>query len=86
MDFDDQKHLCQLHQVFISGDMIEGLHADLSFSVEIWNEKVRALCQEDFIRAPCPPVCESEASERYTSGHGSVGEGRISMPNVWLLH
>jgi hypothetical protein len=31
-DCDDQKHLCQLHQVFISCDMMEDLHADLSES------------------------------------------------------
>jgi hypothetical protein len=34
MDFDDQKSLRQLHQVFISCDMIEGMHADLSVRVQ----------------------------------------------------
>ena len=29
-DSDDHKNLCQLHQFFISCDMIEGLHVDLS--------------------------------------------------------
>jgi len=37
MDFDDQKHLCQLHQVFISGDMIEGLHADFPLILQTSN-------------------------------------------------
>jgi hypothetical protein len=26
LSFDDQKSLCQLHQFFISRDMLEGLH------------------------------------------------------------
>ena len=32
MDFDDEKSLCQLQQVFISFDMMEGLNVDLSVS------------------------------------------------------
>ena len=45
MDSDDQKSLRQLHQVFISCDMIEGLHADLSVSVQALKEKLGPSCQ-----------------------------------------
>jgi hypothetical protein len=41
MDFDDQLILCQLHQFFISCDMIEGLHADLSVSVQTLKERIQ---------------------------------------------
>jgi hypothetical protein len=39
MDFDDQQSLCQLNQVFMSFDMIEDLHSDLSVSVQTLKEK-----------------------------------------------
>ena len=87
MDFDHQKSLCQLHQFFISCDMVEGLHADVSVSIQTLNDKLGPSCQAAFTGVPaCPPLCESAASKRYTAGHGSVGGGRISMPQVWLIH
>jgi hypothetical protein len=39
IDFYDEKQLCQLHQFFISCDMIGGVHADLSVSVKTLKEK-----------------------------------------------
>ena len=86
MDFDHQKSLCQLHQFVISCDMVEGLHADVSVSIQTLKDNLGPSCQAAFTGVPaCPPFCESAASERYTAGHGSVGGGRISMPKVWLL-
>jgi hypothetical protein len=38
IDFDDKRSLCQLHQGFMSCDMIEGLHADFSVSVQALKE------------------------------------------------
>jgi hypothetical protein len=52
MDFDDQKSLCQLHQVFISCDMIEGLHANFPVSVQTLKEKLGPSCPAAFIGLP----------------------------------
>ena len=49
MDFDDQKSLFQLHQVFISCDMIGGLHPELALSVQTLKRKLGSSCQAAFI-------------------------------------
>ena len=46
--------------------------------------ETRAIVSTGLYWDACPPFCESAAGERYTAGHGSVGGGRISMPDVWL--
>jgi hypothetical protein len=60
MDFDDQQSLRQLHQVFMSCDMIEGLHADLSVSVQTLKEKLGPSCQAAFIGAPVHPSARQQ--------------------------
>ena len=52
MDFDDQLVLRQLHQVFMSCDMTEGLHSDLSVSVQTLKEKLGPSCLAAFIWMP----------------------------------
>jgi len=52
IDFDDEKNLRQLHQVFISCDVMEDLHVDLSVSVQTLKEKVGPSCQAAFIGVP----------------------------------
>ncbi len=52
MVFDDLRNLCQLHQVFMSCDMIAGVHADLSASVQTLKEKLGPSCQAAFIWMP----------------------------------
>ncbi len=51
---DDQKILCQLHQVFISYDIIEGLHADLSVSLQGLREN-RGIVSSSLYLGDCPP-------------------------------
>jgi hypothetical protein len=64
MDFVDQKHLCQLHQVFISCDMIETLHANLSVSVQTLKETLGPSCQAAFIGASVhPSASQQEVSD-----------------------
>jgi hypothetical protein len=63
MDFDDQQSLCQLHQVFLSCDTIEGLHADVSVSVQTLKEKLGPSCQAAFIGVPVHP----SASQQHVS-------------------
>jgi hypothetical protein len=60
MDFHDQKSLCQLHQFFISCDMIEGLHADVSVSVQTLKEKLGPSCQAAFIGVPVHPSASQQ--------------------------
>ncbi len=55
MDFDDEQSLTQLHQVFMSCDMIEGLQADLSVSAQTLKEKLGSSCQAAFIGVPVHP-------------------------------
>ena len=43
--FDDKQSVCQLHQVFISCDMIEDLHVNLSVSVQTLKAKLGSSCQ-----------------------------------------
>jgi hypothetical protein len=62
-DFDDQQSLCQLHQAFLSCDMITGLHADLSVSVQTLKEKLGQPCQAAFIGVPVHP----SASQQHVS-------------------
>ena len=49
MEFDDEQSLCQLHQFFMSCDMIEGLHVDLSVSIQTLKEKLGPSCQAAII-------------------------------------
>jgi hypothetical protein len=64
LDFDDEKSVCQLHQVFISCDMIEGLHADFSVSVQTLKEKLGPSCQAAFIGVPVhPSVSQQQVSD-----------------------
>ncbi len=86
MDFADKQSLRQLHQVFMSCDMIEGLYPDLSVIVRNLERESRVIVSSSLYWGACPPFCESAGSERYTVGHEPVGGGQISMPNVWLLH
>jgi hypothetical protein len=60
MDFDDQQSLCQLHQVFMSCDMIESLHADFSVSVQTLKEELGPSCQAAFIGAPVHPSASQQ--------------------------
>ena len=60
MDFDHQKSLCQLHQFFISCDMVEGLHADVSVSVQTLKEKLGPSCQAAFIGVPVHPSASQQ--------------------------
>ncbi len=60
IDFDDKQSLCQLHQVFMSCDMIEGLHADLSVSVQTLKEKLGPSCQAAFIGVPVHPSASQQ--------------------------
>jgi hypothetical protein len=60
MDFDDQKSRSQLHQVFMSCDMIQGLHADLSVSVQTLKEKLGPSCQAAFIGVPVHPSASQQ--------------------------
>jgi hypothetical protein len=58
--FDDKQSLCQLHQVVISCDMIEGLHADLSVSVQTLKEKLGPSCQAAFFGLPVHPSASQQ--------------------------
>ena len=60
MDFQDEQSLCQLHQFIISCDMIEGLHADLSVSVQTLKEKLGPSCQAAFIGVPVHPSASQQ--------------------------
>jgi hypothetical protein len=60
IDVDDQQILCQLHQVFMSCDIIEGLHADLSVSVHSLKEKLGPSCQAAFIGMPVHPSASQQ--------------------------
>ena len=60
MDFDDHQSLRQLHQVFISCDIIGGLHADLAVSVQTMKEKLGPSCQAAFIRGPVHPSASQQ--------------------------
>jgi hypothetical protein len=60
IDFGDEKHLCQLHQFFISCDMICGLHADLSVSVQTLQEKHGPSCQSAFVGVSVHPSASQQ--------------------------
>ena len=45
IDFDHQKSLCQLHQLFISCDMVEGLYADVPVSVRTLKDELATRLQ-----------------------------------------
>ncbi len=67
---DDQKTLCQLHQVFISYDMIDGLHADLSVSVQTLKEKLGPSCQAAFVGVPVHPSASQQQVSDTLQGMG----------------
>ena len=70
MEFDDQKALCQLHQGFISCDMVEGLHADFPVSVQTLKEKLGPSCQTAFIRVPVFPSASQQQVSNTLRGMG----------------
>ena len=49
MNFEDPKSLCQLHHFFMSCDMIEGMHADLSVSLQTLKEEIGPSRQPVFL-------------------------------------
>ena len=80
MVFDDQQSLCQLHQVFMSCDMIEGLHADLSVSVRTLKEKHGPSCQAAFIGAPVHPSASQQQVSDTLRGKGLSVEDEFRCP------
>jgi hypothetical protein len=80
MDFVDQKSLCQLHQVFIACDMIEGLHADLSVSVQTLKEKLGPSCQAAFIGMPVHPSASQQQVSDTLRGMGLSVEDEFRCP------
>jgi hypothetical protein len=77
IDFDDEK---TLRQVLISSDMIGGLHADLTVNVQTLKEKLGPSCQAAFIGTPVHRSASQQQVRHTLRGHGSVGGGRVSMP------
>jgi hypothetical protein len=80
MDFDDQKSLCQLHQIFMSCDMIEGLHADLSASVQTLKEKLGPSCQAAFIGMPVHPSASQQQVSDTLRGMGLSVKDEFRCP------
>jgi hypothetical protein len=80
MVLDDQKFLRQLHQVFISCDMIEGLHADLSVSVQTLKEKLGSSCQAAFIGMPVHPSASQQQVSDALRGMGLSVEDEFRCP------
>jgi hypothetical protein len=80
MDFDDQKSLCQLHQFFISCDMIEHMHADLSVSLQTLKEKLGPSCQAAFIRGPVHPSASQQQVSDTLRGMGLSVEDEFRCP------
>jgi hypothetical protein len=80
MDFVDQKSLCQLHQVFISCDMIKCLHADLSVSVQTLKEKLGPSCQAAFIGVPVHPSASQQQVSDTLRGMGLSVEDEFRCP------
>jgi hypothetical protein len=78
--FEDEKHLCQLHQVFISCDMINGLHADLSVSVQTLKEKLGPSCQAAFIGVPVHPSASQQHVSDTLRGMGLSVEDEFRCP------
>ena len=68
--FDDEKSLCQLHPFFISCDMIEGLLADLSVSVQTLKKKLGPSCQAAFIGVPVHPSASQQQVSDTLRGMG----------------
>ena len=60
MDFDEKQSLCQLHQVFMTCDMTEGLHADLSVSIQTLKGKLGPSCQAAFFGMPVHPSASQQ--------------------------
>jgi hypothetical protein len=80
LDFVDQKHLCQLHQVFISCDIIEGLHANLSVSVQTLKETLGPSCQAAFIGVPIHPSASQQEVSDTLRGMGLSVEDEFRCP------
>jgi hypothetical protein len=76
----DQKTLRQLHQVFISYDMIEGLHADFSVSVQTLKEKLGPSCQAAFIGSPVHPSASQQQVSDTLRGMGLSVEDEFRCP------
>ena len=86
IDHADQKNLSQLHQVFISCDMIECLHSDLSVSMQTLKEKLGPSCQAAFIGVPVHPSGSQQQVSDRLRGMGRSVEDEFRCPKVWLLH
>jgi len=80
MDFYDQQSLRQLHQVFMSCDMIEGLHADLSVSVQTLKEKLGPSCQAAFIGVPVHPSASQQQVSDTLRGMGLSVQDEFRCP------
>jgi hypothetical protein len=77
IDFDDQKNLCQF---FISCDMIEGPHADLSVSVQTLKEKLGPSCQAAFIGMPVHPSASQQQVSNTLRGMGLSVKDEFRCP------
>ena len=80
IDLDDERNLCQLHQFFISCDMIGGLHADLSISVQTLKEKHGPSCQAAFIGVPAHPSASQQQVSDTLRGMGLSVEDEFRCP------
>jgi hypothetical protein len=80
MDFDDKKALCQLHQVFISCDMVEGLHADFPVSVQNLKQTLGPSCQAAFIGVPVHPSARQQQVSDTLRGLGLSVEDEFRCP------
>jgi hypothetical protein len=80
IDFDDVNHLCQLRQFFISCEMIDGLHPDLSVSVQTLKEKHRSSCQTAFIGATVHPSASQQQVSDTLRGIGLSVEDEFRCP------
>jgi hypothetical protein len=77
---DDQRTLRQLHQVFISYDIIGGLHADFSVSVQTLKEKLGPSCKAAFIGSPVPPSASQQQVSDTLRGMGLSVEDEFRCP------
>jgi hypothetical protein len=78
--FDDEKNLCQLHQFFMSCDMMGGLHADLSVSVQTMKVKHGPSCQAAFIGVPVHPCASQQQVSNTLRGMGLSVEDEFRCP------
>ena len=80
MDFDNQQSLCQLHQFFISCELICGQHANLSVSVQTLQEKHGPSCQAAFVGVPVHPSASQQKVSDTLRGMGLSVEDEFRCP------